>query len=161
MDAEVDAVLGQLLADLGRDAGSIGGAAGGAVSGVAGAGRAGGIGGGRGGSRGAAWAARRLKTETAVDTRYFDPSQTPAVLVALSQALHAQLDPPGRASDGTVVLRGVVGSGVAGLNPAYVIAVVEAAVGQVSIAAHAKEGLIKQHTAQKAVRQLLATLSDS
>ncbi|GAA1850884.1 hypothetical protein GCM10009813_10510 [Brevibacterium marinum] len=57
-----------------------------------------------------------------------------------------------------VTLRGIVGSGVGSLNPAYVIIVVDAQSSTIGIAAHAKEGLIKQRTAQKAIAKVRSAL---
>ena len=64
-------------------------------------------------------------------------------------------------TEGTVtVLRGVAGSGFGGMNPAVVVAVVDTDAGAVTIAAYAKEGLIKQRTAKKAVAALLESATD-
>ncbi|NJC56665.1 hypothetical protein [Brevibacterium marinum] len=60
--------------------------------------------------------------------------------------------------DAVVTLRGIVGSGVGSLNPAYVIIVVDAQSSTIGIAAHAKEGLIKQRTAQKAIAKVRSAL---
>lgn len=57
-----------------------------------------------------------------------------------------------------MTLRGVVGSGVGSLNPAYVIIIVDVLTSTIGIAAHAKEGLIKQRTAQKAVAKVRSSL---
>ena len=135
-DPEIDAVLAQRLAGLG-----------GALVGDS------------GGPAGAAWAAKRLKTETAADIRRFDPRRSDDVLASLSQLLecspeHQQADDQG----GTATLRGVIGSGFGGMNPTYVLAVVDTSGGSVSIAAHAKEGLIKQRSAEKAVQRVVAEL---
>lgn len=78
---------------------------------------------------------------------------------------HWQMTPPtqqGRSvdsqDDAVVTLRGIVGSGVGSLNPAYVIIVVDAQSSTIGIAAHAKEGLIKQRTAQKAIAKVRSAL---
>jgi hypothetical protein len=138
-DLEIEAVLGQRLAGLGALGCALGGASG------AGA--------------GAAWAAKRLKTETAADTRRFDPRRSGDVLASLSRLLECAPEyqrPDGQ--DGTATLRGVIGSGFGRMNPTYILAVVDTAGGSVGIAAHAKEGVIKQRSAEKAVQRVIAEL---
>ncbi|MBB6628353.1 hypothetical protein H5V45_13585 [Nocardioides sp. KIGAM211] len=111
-----------------------------------------------------AWSARRLATETATGRASFDPASVEAVVASLREALEEADEVPG--SDGAGVgdgggraVRGVVGSGFGGLNPAYVLAEVDAAAGEVRVAAWAKEGLIKQRSAAKAVDKVLAALT--
>lgn len=82
------------------------------------------------------------------------------MLEALSRLLRAPVE-PGRTPEEAFVVRGVIGSGVGGLNPAHVVAVVDVAASRLSVAAHAKEGLITQRTAQKAVRRVLDELPGS
>ncbi len=50
------------------------------------------------------------------------------------------------------IISGVILSGAAGMNPCYIIAVTDG--DRAEIKAYAKEGLIKQHTAEKAVKAL-------
>lgn len=113
------------------------------------------------GARGARWSARRLKTETYSDSRPYDPAQHEWLAYLLSDLMQA----PPRMQQGPngpiTVLRSVVGSGFWDMNPTYVIAVLEPDRGMISIAAHAKEGLIKQHSAEKAVRRLTSQLSSA
>ncbi len=106
---------------------------------------------------GARWSAKRLKTETAVDRRALSVEQARAAVIRLSEALReCTTETEGAAT----VLRGVVGSGFGGMNPAVVVALVDTDAGAVTIAAHAKEGLIKQGTAKKAVAALLESATD-
>lgn len=113
------------------------------------------------GARGAQWSARRLQTETYADSQSYDPVQHHQVASMLGALLQAwPQTQPGRHGWITVV-RGVVGAGFLNMNPTYVIAVLEPDVGRISVAAHAKEGLIKQHSAQKAVRRIFSQLSST
>lgn len=53
--------------------------------------------------------------------------------------------------DGKIIA--IVRAGVANMNPAIVVAMADG--GNVHLSAYAKEGLIKQHTAEKAVKRIL------
>ena len=132
-DPEIEAVLVQRLADVGHAA-------------------AGGLGAASGAAAGARWSARRLRTETAASRIDLGGADPEAVAARLAAALAAA--PERDEESGRVVVRGVVGSGFGGLNPAYVLAGIDSAGGVVSIATYAKEGLIKQHTAEKALQRL-------
>lgn len=113
--------------------------------------------GGTGASTG--WTARRLKTETAHQIVDILPDRMDDVISALG----AILEPAARKSDSQTVqvtrFRGIVGSGFGGMNPAYVLAIADPEHGTISVAAHAKEGLIKQRTAKKAIQSVLEALS--
>lgn len=137
-DPEIDNVLAELLGSLG------------AKSSVFGAGR-----------YGAKWSAKRLKTETAQEVIDIAPAEQERIIAALTGDASNAPRSFGRLDsqdDSVVTLRGIVGSGVGSLNPAYVIIVVDAQSSTIGIAAHAKEGLIKQRTAQKAVAKVRSAL---
>lgn len=147
-DSEIDQVLAEQLGNLG------------AKSTLFGAGR-----------HGAKWSARRLKTETAQEVIEVAPAEQRRILAELAAGTSSAAGSFGRLvshneghdaldsrDDAVVTLRGIVGSGVGSLNPAYVIIVVDAQSSTIGIAAHAKEGLIKQRTAQKAVAKVRSAL---
>jgi hypothetical protein len=116
----------------------------------------------RGGAWGAAFAGRRLRKdvgETAI-TLAAPLDEVFVREVSLIEAmgrLVAQACP----SDGSAVVRGIVGAGAMNLNPA-VVTVTMAAAGERGTKVHlrgaAKEGLIKQRAGQKAVERLAARL---
>jgi len=134
-DPEIDAVLADLIGQLGARFSLVG----------------------RG--TGAAWSARRLKTETAHQIIDFDPNQSDRAVHALTEMLgtRPETDP----ESGETHFRGVVGAGFGNLNPAYVLAVVAPAKGGIGVAAYAKEGLIKQHTARKAVVKVAKAITEA
>ncbi|MGR6091707.1 hypothetical protein ACU4IU_14170 [Brevibacterium sp. CSND-B09] len=132
-DPEVDAVLTSLLGSLGES------------SNVFGAGRL-----------GAEWSAKRLKTETHHAVIEVPPNETERVLNQVTQLVSAHTP---ATDDPVVTIRGVIGSGFASMNPAYVIVVLDRKESTLGIAAHAKEGLIKQRTAQKAVTKIRKALA--
>lgn len=136
-DSEIDQVLAEQLGNLGAKS-------------VFGAGR-----------HGAKWSAKRLKTETAQEVIAAAPAEQRRILAELAGSTSSAAGSFGRLDsrdDAVVTLRGVVGSGVGSLNPAYVIIIVDAQTSTIGIAAHAKEGLIKQRTAQKAVDKVRSAL---
>lgn len=61
-------------------------------------------------------------------------------------------------SGGESMVCGVILSGAASMNPCYIIIRLNG--NRAEIRAYAKEGLIKQHTAEKAVKALKEALSD-
>lgn len=137
-DPEVDDVLAELLGGLGAKSSVFGG-----------------------GRHGAEWSAKRLKTETAREVIDIAPAEQQRVLATLADDASNAAGSFGRLDsqdDAVVTLRGIVGSGVGSLNPAYVIIVVDAQSSTIGIAAHAKEGLIKQRTAQKAIAKVRSAL---
>ncbi|MBM6588966.1 hypothetical protein [Brevibacterium sp. RIT 803] len=137
-DPEIDSILAELLGGLG------------AKSTVFGA-----------GGYGAKWSAKRLKTETAQEVIEVAPAEQRRILAewaAGTSGAAGSFDRLDSRDDAVVTLRGVVGSGVGSLNPAYVIIIVDVLTSTIGIAAHAKEGLIKQRTAQKAVAKVRSSL---
>lgn len=150
---ETDEILGRELAKLGSVAGAVGGAVGGGAAGA--------VGGGIGGARGPGWAMRYLSSEVYEASVEFagDPADT----VTRCYETLTELGEP-TASEEAVDhprLQAVIGSGFMRLNPAVVEIDVKptgSAASQVSVRASAKEGLIKQHTAEKAVRRVVEAL---
>ncbi|WCE39203.1 hypothetical protein PGC08_14525 [Brevibacterium sp. BDJS002] len=113
------------------------------------------------GGYGAKWSAKRLKTETAQEVIEVAPAEQRRILAELAAGTSSaawSFDRLDSRDDAVVTLRGVVGSGVGSLNPAYVIIIVDVLTSTIGIAAHAKEGLIKQRTAQKAVAKVRSSL---
>jgi hypothetical protein len=109
-----------------------------------------------GGRFGAKLTARVLPTrehEEEIELRAPDPEQLVQDVVAHhGRVVRAQPD-----ATGAFAVRGVVGGGALGLNPAVVDVVVRPG-GRVAVRAAAKEGLIPQKTAQKAVRRVIESL---
>ena len=134
VDDEVDSVLAAQLAELG------------ARTTVFGAGRL-----------GAGWTAKRLKTETSQTLLDVSGRDTESLTTEIGQVLGAAAS-RAQQEDSQTVWRGIVGSGFASMNPAYVIIVLDRQAATLGIAAHAKEGLIRQRTAQKAVSRVRETL---
>lgn len=151
MSSSTDGILERELAKLGRNSGALGG--------LAGAGLAGAAGGGLGGGTGAAWAARRLPSrgaEVTVEVPMNPRAALTAAFRALSTVGEIVAD---EVTPDEPVLRAVVGAGTLGLNPAVIELSVEAiseAEAKITVRATAKEGLIKQHTAEKALQRVLA-----
>lgn len=110
-------------------------------------------------ARSSAWTAKRLKTQSAAQEQVFEPHRGRELVNLLAQTLDCtpEYHQPDQQT-GPATLRGVIGSGFGGMNPSYVRAVVDLNQGRLAIAAYAKEGLINQDTAQKAIRKLLAEL---
>jgi hypothetical protein len=120
-------------------------------------GRAGELGGGIGGKLGGIVAAKLLPTDTFVTTIAVR-ANAGAVVSMLSRIL---------ATEGAVLrtdaspeafeLKGLIHAGFFNMNPAIIIIQVEQTepeTASVRITGKAKEGLIKQHTAEKAVRRI-------
>jgi hypothetical protein len=118
--------------------------------------------GARRGGRGARSAARRLAKDVhEIELPVAAPlgeayAQVASLLGSIGQIV-ARSDHTG----GTAIVRGVVGSGAMGLNPA-VITVTMTAAGEGSTTVHirgaAKEGFIKQRAGEKAARRFAALL---
>lgn len=106
-------------------------------------------------STGAGWAAKRLRTHTAIRAATFRDGTAGDVVDGLCHALRSR---PVLGPDGHTTIRGVTAGGIGSLNPAYVVSIVDPLHCRVVIAAYAKEGLIKQHTARRAVAKLLTDL---
>jgi hypothetical protein len=150
----VDPEAEQLLSDGLAAAGASGGRTGAVIGGGMGAG----YGGARGGALGARLAARLLRTRTFEETAELELAPAAAAEVFSDVIEHHGRMVRGERDGSRATLRGVVGAGGLDLNPAVVDVVLEPRRGGGSLAtvhAAAKEGLIPQRTAPKAVRKLL------
>lgn len=139
------------------------GAAGGAVGGgLAGTG-VGATAGARGGARGAARGFKRMKKDLAeqqVQLSVDDAQARDVVRRAFETS--GQLVGSEERPDGSVAFRALIGVGMAGLNPVVVTAVVggeSADAVTVDLRAVGREGLIKQHPADKALAKIAGLLS--
>ncbi|MFJ8200983.1 hypothetical protein [Streptomyces sp. NPDC096152] len=157
-EAGEDELLLAAMMQLGARGGAIGGAAGGTITGHRGLGRAGARGGARGAARGFKWTKKDVST-----TRI----PLPGTVEAASSLLHGILTGVGSLTgtqardDGGVTMRAIVGVGLGGMNPAVVTAVVAAApdgTAVLELRAAGREGLIKQHPADKALAKITAQL---
>ena len=157
-EAGEDELLLAAMVQLGAKGGSIGGAAGGTITGFGGLSRAG----GRGGARGAAKGFKRTKKDVGTTL-----VPLPGTVAAASQLVREALTGAGNLvgtearDDGSIALRAIVGVGIGGLNPAVVTAVVAEGpdgVAVVELRAAGREGLIKQHPADKALAKITAQL---
>jgi hypothetical protein len=119
--------------------------------------------GNRGASFGARFTARRLKKD--VKESVLSSGLTATAAVAHAQQVIEQAGGTTHATaqlpDGAVALRGVIGVGAGGLNPAVVTITVRpqpaddgATASSVHIRAASKEGLIKQHGGRKAADRI-------
>lgn len=118
---------------------------------------------GPGESRGVDFASRFLSTETFIESLRIE-AEAEKVLQSVFRILTSmgQITDEFAESSGSPRLSAIVGSGFLQLNPAVVhVQVVPAGEhsSDVSIIAVAKEGLIKQHTAEKAVKKFSGELS--
>jgi len=153
-----DEILAAELGKLGAKGGGLGATVGGAL-GIASEPEAS----TRGGGWGAAFAARRLRNNAhEIEVTLAAPPdevfvQVVSVIGAMGRIV-AQTGP----TDGKAIVRGIVGAGIANLNPA-VVTVTMISDGDsgtaVQIRGVAKEGLIKQRAGQKAAERLAASLS--
>jgi hypothetical protein len=146
-----------LLAAMAR-LGATGGALGGALR-APGGGKAGARGGARGAARGFKWTKKDVAEQ---HVRLNVGLSEAAGLVHRSLAAVGRLVGSEEQADNAVAFRAVLGVGLAGLNPAVVTAVVrgEQAEGvTVSLRAVGREGLIKQHPADKALAKITPLLS--
>ena len=153
-----DELLLAAMMQLGAKGGSIGSAVGGAAAGIPGLGGAGARGGARGAARGFKWTKKDISTRLV---------ELPGTVMAVSQLVHGTLAGTGSLigaearDDGGIAVRAMVGVGIGGLNPAVVTAVVAAGpegVATVELRAAGREGLIKQHPADKALAKITAQL---
>jgi|GEM_PF-3006583 len=153
---QVEDILIDGLGDIGAWSGGVGGMAGGAASGPV-SGVAGAYGGKSGGRAGARWGARHL---TRMDGDYATFPVTPSEenLQAVRERVFA-----GRLQESTDGYTGarqfigiVVGPGLRGMNPCVMQLIWYAQ--ELRATAHAREGLIKQHTCEKALQLLGATV---
>jgi len=123
----------------------------------------GGLGGGLGGSMGAKLAAGFLPTET--KSRKITVKATPERAVQLGfSALtkFGQLQAENSDESSYPLLKAVVGAGFLNMNPAVVVfEILGASVDgcEITITAAAKEGLIKQHTAEKAIQRIATEIT--
>lgn len=153
---QVENMLIDGLGDIGAWSGGVGGMAGGAASGPV-SGVAGAHGGKSGGRAGARWGARHL---TRMDGDYMTLPVAPTAdnLQAVREKVFA-----GRfqeSADGYTGARQfigiVVGPGLRGMNPCVVQLIWYAQ--ELRATAHAREGLIRQRTCEKALQLLRATV---
>lgn len=152
-----DEILAAELGKLGARGGSLGATVGGAL-GTASEPEAS----TRGGAWGAAFAGRRLRKNVhELEMTLAAPSDEVFVqvvsLVGSMGRVVAQAGP----ADGKAIVRGIVGAGIADLNPAVVTVTMMSASDRstsVQIRGAAKEGLIKQRAGQKAAEHLAALL---
>lgn len=118
---------------------------------------------GRAGSIGAEFAAKFLPTETCSEKLVLKIAPEKAIklcysVLAKTGELQTDQDKPPYP-----FLKAVVGSGAFNMNPAVVYLEIldgDATQSEVTITGAAKEGLIKQHTAAKAVQRVVAALKD-
>jgi hypothetical protein len=114
-----------------------------------------------GGPMGAAsvkWVARRLSSSSAEGTLEVPMNARDALVHAFRALTEVGELLPDETEHGIPALRAVVGSGTLGMNPAVVDLSVEPvaeSLARVTIRATAKEGLIKQHTAEKAIKRVI------
>jgi hypothetical protein len=157
-EAGEDELLLAAMMELGAKGGAIGGAIGGAVNGLGGLGRAG----ARGGARGAARGFKRMKKDVSTALVSLPGTAREASqLVCDALAGAGNLVGTQTREDGAIAVRAVIGIGIGGLNPAVVTAVVAAAPdagATVELRAAGREGLIKQHPADKALAKITALL---
>jgi hypothetical protein len=158
-EAGEDELLLAAMMQLGAKGGSIGAAAGGTVTGFGGLSRAGGRGGARGAARGFKWTKKDVST-----TLVTLPGTVEAASALVREALTRAGNLVGTATreDGGIAMRAIVGVGIGGLNPAVVTALVAAGpdgVAVVELRAAGREGLIKQHPADKALAKITVQLN--
>jgi hypothetical protein len=158
-EAGEDELLLAAMMRLGAAGGALGGALGGAAAGGSGLAGAAGA---RGGARGAARGFKRTKkdvAEQAVQLGMDVPQASQLVYRALGSV--GQLVGSETRDDGSVALRAMLGVGLGGLNPAVVTARIgpgPAGTAMVSLRAAGREGLIKQHPADKALAKIAPLL---
>lgn len=118
---------------------------------------------GLGGSFGAKFAARSLPTKTKSEKLAIKATPERAIQLGFS-ALTRFGRLQGEESGGSPypLLKAVVGSGFLNMNPAVVFLEIlkgRSDTCEVTITAAAKEGLIKQHTAEKAIRRIASEIA--
>jgi hypothetical protein len=104
------------------------------------------------------WVARRLSSSSAEGTLEVPMNAREALGQAFKALTELGEILPDEIEHAAPALRAVVGSGALGMNPAVVDLSVEPvteSLAKVTIRATAKEGLIKQHTAEKAVKRVI------
>lgn len=156
-DQSEDEILIERAGELGAAGGAIGGTIGGSLGGAPEGGVTGAAG-RRGGRSGARFAARFLNRTETHEEQVALPDGVDPLVRAEEVLRELAADPEWLAgTDGTPAVRGVVGAGWFGLNPA-VVTVSAAPAGGLTVRAAAKEGLIGQHTAERAVRRVVDAL---
>lgn len=156
-DRSEDEILIDRAGELGAAGGAVGGAIGGSLGGAPEGGLAG-AGGRRGGRSGARFAARFLNRTEVHEEQVALPDGVDPMARA-DEVLRELAGSSERLAgeDGRPAVRGVVGAGWFGMNPA-VVTVSPAGAGGLTVRAAAKEGLIGQHTAERAVRRVVEAL---
>jgi hypothetical protein len=104
------------------------------------------------------WVARRLSSSSAEGTLEVPMNAREALGQAFKALTELGEILPDEIEHAAPALRAVVGSGALGMNPAVVDLSVEPvteSLAKVTIRATAKEGLIKQHTAEKAIKRVI------
>lgn len=151
---QAEKIIKTELARLGSISGGVGGLAGGFVGSAAGA---------VGGGLGAAWAQQFLPTESV--TRILGAARQPeevlGAVLTVFRKLGKILDNQEEENRGPCLFA-VVGSGFFRLNPTAVsLEIVDVAESEtiVRLSAHAKEGLIKQKSAPKAIARIMDALN--
>ncbi len=136
-DEQIDTLLATELAKIGAVSGAIGGGVSGAVN----------------AATGAFVAGKLLKTDKQTETVNFTvPNQE--VLTTVSRVFSNKPFTPG--ADGTQIITDVKHSGFLNMNPVVVIGIVKDS--SVQLIAGAKEGLIRQKTAKKALAAVVSQL---
>jgi len=106
-----------------------------------------------GGAAGARFSAKRLATDSYQTT--IQPELSNAALVKIVKR-HFNYQKPENVEGDRLLFRRTVGSGFFNMNPTLLFAIVD---GQaVHLVAYAKEGLLQQHSAQKAVEAFAKVL---
>lgn len=141
---EITAALEGGLGSLGAVGGAVGGGLGGGVPGA--------VGGAAGGRTGGRLGARFTKPDSS--RRHWPQPSTPALIQRLQEFLQypQQRELTGPDGSSVVGLYAVIGSGSMNLNPCVLEAVWDAS--GLQVVAHAREGLIKQRTCEKALDRM-------
>jgi hypothetical protein len=163
---QINKILSDALGGIGAAGGAIGGALGGGLSGdslagTVGGAAAGGGGGALGGGLGAKFAAKFLKNDVKVinQTLPLPVEQAQAKVANVLAAAGRTLDVGQTAKPSYAVL---IGTGFS--NPAVVIVTIlegDEQQTKLAIAGFAKEGLIKQHSGEKAAQKISGALDSS
>ena len=115
----------------------------------------------RGGLRGASFAARHMKNDVFAATLELSVSPADATRIFVQELNNLGKTLTGDASRTYPVLRAVVMAGLMNMNPAVVeVEVVPLGVAscRITVTGTAKEGLIKQHAGEKAVRRVMESV---
>lgn len=150
-EEDIENILVNEIGKLGAVGGAVGGAIGTAIGGAGAI--VGGFAGVIGGAFGAKFSAKRLPTES-----YQATVQTNQSAEQLANLISRRFDnqQPETLEGGLLVFKMLKSGGFQ--NPALLIAIINGSA--IHLAAYAKEGLIKQHTAKKAVESFTAILKE-